>query len=73
MEMVNDKAMPGLIPAPKFWLICRKIRKIQVAKWGKPKKSETIKEVLKDLTKHQAVKINLRLYRRGKKMFAKKL
>ncbi len=36
MEMVNVKAMPGSIPAPNSGSIVeKKIRKIQVAKWGK--------------------------------------
>ncbi len=38
MEIVNVKAMPGSIPAPKSGWFVKKIRKIQVAKWGKPTK-----------------------------------
>ncbi len=33
--MINVKAMPELIPAPNSGSIMEKIRKIQVAKWGK--------------------------------------
>ncbi len=37
MEMINVKAMPGSIPAPNSGTYVGKIRKIKVAKQGKPK------------------------------------
>jgi hypothetical protein len=38
MEMVNVKAMPGSIPAPNSGSFVEKVRKIKVAKRGKPTK-----------------------------------
>ncbi len=39
MKMINGKALPGLIPAPNSGSFVEKVRKIQVAKWGKPTKN----------------------------------
>ncbi len=47
MEMVNLKAMPESIPAPNSGSIMEKIRKIQVAKWGKPTEKKTFKNIKK--------------------------
>ncbi len=38
--MVNVKATPGSIPAPNSGSFIEKIRKILVAKWGKPTKNQ---------------------------------
>ncbi len=43
MKMVNVKAMPGSIPAHNSGSIMEKIRKIQIAKWGKPTKKHFFK------------------------------
>ncbi len=43
--MVNVKAMPGLIPACNSGSFMEKIRKIEVGKWGKPRK-KTFKKII---------------------------
>jgi hypothetical protein len=44
MEMVNVKAMPGSIPGTNSGSFVDKIRKIYVAKWGKPTRKTLKKE-----------------------------
>jgi hypothetical protein len=45
MEMFNVKAMPGSISAPNSGSIMETIRKIQLAKWGKPTKKHLKKNI----------------------------